>query len=340
MKYKIWFWAVCLVSTAVLAPFLFSHFSGGFSVYWQTLRQIPWLVWAGVGLSTVFFYLLDYVRLVALLSILNFNISIPLAFKLTCISYFVSSLTPSAELNIPAMTYMLTKQGLDVASAMAVSIVKSMYITLWICVIALVSLKMTPSVHLPDHLANHLALYLAPLCCLVLALAVICSFPVRIHQWSEVGLSSTRIPRWLKYVIRGVDHGAHALSQITTSTHHMHLVSHLSSIAFVFVYVWIGYLLCYGLGIPLSFGRAITVFTNGLMVAYLAPIPGSVGITEIMTNYLLDPQLTRVGMAAVLTQRILCWYVVLVPGVFFLFSSLNRASLVQIFAKQSPEGES
>ncbi|MBI3557136.1 MAG: flippase-like domain-containing protein [Deltaproteobacteria bacterium] len=324
---KILFWGICLVATLAAAPFFFAHFTGGFSAYAQALSRISAAHWAVILMSTVAFYLLDYLRFYSLLAIFDFKLPITVALKLTCVSYFVSSLTPSAELHLPAMVFLLVREGVAVGTATAVTITKSIYMTLWICAIALVSLELRGDVHVPEHLARHLPLYLLPMASLVAFLGLVVLFPRQIHAWAERRLTFVVKPVWQGKIIQGVDHAAQALSKIASSTHYMHLVCHAGSIAFVLMYGWIGYVICHGLGLAVPLGKAITVFSNGLMVAYLSPVPGSVGITEVMTNYLLDPALTNLGMAAVLTQRILCWYIVIVPGSLLLVSSLRGMSL-------------
>ena len=324
---KILFWLLCLVATLAAAPFLFAHFTGGFAAYANALGRISLGHWAVILASTVVFYLLDYLRFYSLLAIFGFRLPVTVALKLTCVSYFVSSLTPSAELHLPAMVFLLVREGVDLGTATAVTITKSMYMTLWICAIALISLQLRTDVHLPEHLARHLPLYLMPLASLVLFLGTVVLFPRRIHAWAEHRLATTGLPAWRGKIIQGVDHVAQALSKIAGSTHYMHVVCHAGSAAFVLMYAWIGYVVCNGMGVVLPLGKAVTVFSNGLMVAYLSPVPGSVGITEVMTNYLLDPSMSNLGMAAVLTQRILCWYIVIVPGIFLLLNSLRGVSL-------------
>ncbi len=68
----------------------------------------------------------------------------------------------------------------------------------------------------------------------------------------------------------------------------------------------------------------MTVFSTSLMVAYLSPVPGSIGVTEVATSYMLDPALTPQGMAVALTLRILCWYLVAAPGGLVLAQAFHK----------------
>jgi uncharacterized membrane protein YbhN (UPF0104 family) len=77
----------------------------------------------------------------------------------------------------------------------------------------------------------------------------------------------------------------------------------------------------------LSWGKAAAVFSNSLMVAYLSPVPGSVGITEFATSYLLDPALTETGMVVSTLLRFLCWYAVMIPGALLLAGIFRREGL-------------
>jgi uncharacterized membrane protein YbhN (UPF0104 family) len=94
----------------------------------------------------------------------------------------------------------------------------------------------------------------------------------------------------------------------------MHLLCHAASLAFVLTYVAIGWLLANGLGVDLSLARAVPVFATSLMVAYLAPVPGSIGVTEVVTAYLIDPALPAPALATAILLRVVCWYGVVLPG--------------------------
>jgi uncharacterized membrane protein YbhN (UPF0104 family) len=60
------------------------------------------------------------------------------------------------------------------------------------------------------------------------------------------------------------------------------------------------------------------------MVEYFAPVPGSMGVTEAVTSYLIDPAMTEPGMAASVLLRLLCWYLTIAPGIVFLAWAFRR----------------
>src|SRR6185503_6233800 len=91
-------------------------------------------------LVTACFYLLDYVRLYTLFALLGVRVAPGTGIRLTCVSYFVSSLTPTAELNIPAMMLLLHQRGIPVSRTAAVAVVKTLYMTVWVCLFGFVAM--------------------------------------------------------------------------------------------------------------------------------------------------------------------------------------------------------
>ena len=98
-----------------------------------------------------------------------------------------------------------------------------------------------------------------------------------------------------------------------------HGLCHLAALGLVASYGFIGHELARGLGFDIGYGRAFAVFSNGLMAAYLAPVPGSYGVGEGFTAWLLDPQLPAEALAAGVLSRVLCWHIMFIPGAIILF---------------------
>jgi len=51
------------------------------------------------------------------------------------------------------------------------------------------------------------------------------------------------------------------------------------------------------------------------------------GITEFVTNYLLDPSLTPQGMMAATLLRFLCWYAVVIPGAVWSIHLIQKTGM-------------
>ncbi len=129
---------------------------------------------------------------------------------------------------------------------------------------------------------------------------------------------------WRK-LVQGAGDSAASLATIGKSTDPQHLACHLASIVFLLTYVAIGWLLAAHFGFSLSWLQALTIFSTSLMIAYLAPVPGAIGVTELATSFMLSPSLTPEGMAVALTLRILCWYLVAIPGALVLANAFRQA---------------
>jgi uncharacterized protein (TIRG00374 family) len=308
---RIVFSFILLAATVVGASWVILHYIGGRERFFGMIRAIaPWQ-WAVLIVLTVFFYFLDYVRWYTLLYLVGIRLRLCDGIRLTFVSYFVSTLTPTMELHLPVMVFLLMKAGVPGPKATAVTMTKSLYMVLWICIFSFVSLQTGSGVHLPELISKNIFYYTLPLVIFILFFFSVVFFPQKIQAWCHRRLSRVGIAGWKKKVITGFDHWAEAVSSLGKSTHPIHLVSHGVSILFLGVYVVMGYFLSHVVfGMVLSWGKAVTVFSNSLMVAYLAPVPGSMGITELVTNYLLDPSLTPQGMMAATLLRfslVLSW---------------------------------
>lgn len=302
------------VATVVGAALLVARIPGGLAPLVAMARGIPAVVWLAACALAAVFYFLDYLRFYTLLAILGRRIGVGLGLELTCVSYFVSSLTPTADLHLPAMVFVLARHGVPAGDGAAASITKSVYQVTWIVIIALTSLAAS-GLHLPAAAAASLWSAAVPLIAIVVAFGLIILFPERARRIT--GPLAAR-PGVIGKLAAGIDACASALARLGRSTDAMHVAAHAASIAFILVYVAIGWLLAGGVGLELSYARAVPVFATGLMVAYLAPVPGSIGITELCTAYLLDPGLGPQALLVSGLLRIFCWYGVVLPGAVML----------------------
>ncbi|MES2017974.1 MAG: lysylphosphatidylglycerol synthase transmembrane domain-containing protein [Pseudomonadota bacterium] len=299
------------------------------------IATIPARLWLALAALTVLFYALDWIRFRSMLGVLGHPLRFASGLRLTCVSYFVTSLTPSAELHTPAMVFMLMRRGVPMPHALAASVSKSIYMTLWICLVACVTLNVGAAIALPPVVRLGLPLLTMPLLGIALLLALIAFFPGPVVRWSDRRARAMRAGSALQKIVLGVGQSAQSISAIGKSTDLQHLQCHLASIAFLLTYVAIGWLLARHFGFALSPVQALTIFSTSLMIAYLAPVPGAIGITELATSYMLDPALTPEGMAVSLTLRCLCWYLVALPGALVLAQEFRRAggawSLPKVF---------
>ncbi len=309
---KLLVWGVLLAATVAAAIWAVGYFAGGYRNFGALSARLDGRHWALLAATTALFYLLDYARLYTLFRLLGVRIPLGTGLQLTCVSYFVSSLTPTAELNIPAMIFMLRQKAIPASGTAAVAIVKTMYMTAWVCVFGLGTLLWRADVVLPPAVAGNVLVLTGPAILLLLAFLLIIVFPEQVSGWTSIGF---------------IRRCAAAISQIGKSPAPSHLASHAACIAFVLVYVFIGAVVCHELDIALDAGKALTVFSNSLMVSYLAPVPGSIGVTEVATSYLIDPQMTERGMVAATLLRFLCWYSVAIPGLLFLLNAVRVEGL-------------
>ncbi|HEX8615585.1 MAG TPA: lysylphosphatidylglycerol synthase transmembrane domain-containing protein [Telluria sp.] len=318
--------AVLFALTIYLTARFFSHASGAsLGGVLALIGTIPFPLWLGLAALTCFFYMLDWIRLRSMLAVLGHPLRFAQGLRLTCVSYFVTSITPSAELHTPAMMFVLGRQGVPMPHALAASVSKSIYMTLWICLVSCVTLTFGAAIALPAALQVGLPLLTAPLLGIALLLALMAFFPGPVMRWTERRAGTMKAGGLWQKVLLGIGQSAHAISAIGKSTDVQHLVCHLASVAFLLTYVAIGWLLATHFGFTLTWLQALTIFSTSLMIAYLAPVPGAIGVAEVATSYMLDQSLTPQGMAVSVTLRVLCWYLVAVPGAVVLAREFRRA---------------
>lgn len=320
-------WALLLLATVIAGGWLLDHYTGGFGTLWQHARTISPARWTIVGAATALFYLLDWVRYATLLSLLGHRLHPLAGLRLTCVSYFVSSLTPVAELHPPAMVFILTREGIPAADATAATVAKSLYMVLWICAVAGIALALDPATSLPPVMARWLPLSGLVLLALVAGFITLVVARARIERWGARVAADPARPGWHKKLATGLARTGAATARLGSSTRPAHLGCHAASLAFLFTYCCIGWLLCNALGVDLGLGRAVSVFSTGMMVAYLAPVPGSIGVTELATAYLLDPHLGHAAVSASVLLRFLCWYGGGLPGPAFLLLAARKRRL-------------
>jgi uncharacterized membrane protein YbhN (UPF0104 family) len=102
------------------------------------------------------------------------------------------------------------------------------------------------------------------------------------------------------------------------------------SILYVGLYSFIGFWLCHALGIELAPLTALTIFSTSLMVDYVAPVPGSIGVTEFITAYMIDPKVSPESLFVAIVLRICCKYIVIFPGAVLLLDLLRHRGLAAL----------
>ena len=199
------------------------------------------------------------------------------------------------------------------------------FVVLWICAVPYGALWLDTGVALPELVRATLPLLTLPLAGITMLLALVAFLPDRTVAFAErlgrgamTGSLRARVTVGLAETTRSFA----ALGRVLDPNH---LACHAASIAFLFTYVTVGYVLAHAFGFPIGYGRAITIFSVSLLVAYLSPVPGSVGVTELTSSYMLDPALTAESMATSLGVRLLCWYLVTVPGGVVLAVAVRHA---------------
>ena len=326
-------WGALLVATVAGAGIAIGHFSGGYARFAALAGTVGFRQWLVLALATALFYVFDYWRMYTLFALQGIRIGPALGFRLTCVSYFVSSLTPTSELNIPALVFMLRREGIAITSAVTALVVKVMYITFWLCAFGFAGLLLRADVHLPPMLAEHVVVLVAPTVFLLAAFAYVVFFPQQVLRWTAQRLGGESAPGWKGRFLAGLHRSVAAVSALGRSTDRMHLLSHLSCIGFLAAYIFIGAYLCRALGVPMPADKAVCVFSVSLLIAYISPVPGSIGVSELLTNYLIDPAMTENGMVASSLLRFLCSYLLMIPGAIILLDAMRAAGWRQLQRK-------
>jgi uncharacterized membrane protein YbhN (UPF0104 family) len=317
------FWALMGALTIGTLAFVVRLQPGAIGRVVAATRLIPPGRWLTIALGVGAFYLTDWLRFYVLLRLFDVRISPFFGLRLTAVSYFAASLTPWQELHLPAMVLLMTEAGISPSVATAVTAAKSLYTVFWICTTACLALALTPGFALPPAFRHWLPLYLAPVAAMVVGMALVAIFAERLHAAAERARLAPQ-PHWRRKLWAAVDHAAGALALIGRSRSRWHALCHLAALGLMASYAFIGHELGQGLGFELGYGRAFAVFSNGLMAAYLAPVPGSYGVGEGFTAWLLDPRLSPEALAAGVLSRVLCWHIMFVPGAIILVRTIRR----------------
>ncbi|MBI5200735.1 MAG: flippase-like domain-containing protein [Elusimicrobia bacterium] len=320
-------WALILAASLAGAFWIWSRYSGGWSRLLEHAGRVPGGLWPAVLGLTLAFYLLDWLRLYCLLRLFDFRLAPLAGLRLSLVSDFVCGLTPVTELNLPTMVYFLGREGVPGPTAAAVVLTKSMTMTLWVCAAALVALG-SDGARLPPDVAAFLPVSLACVAALTAAVGALALYPARVLAWTDSRLSSAG-SGVMRSVYAGLRDTASSLSAIGGARNRWQWLTHAAAAGSIAAYAAVGYLLARGMGLELSAGRAAAAFSASLMVAYLAPVPGSIGVTEWATSYLLDPALTQEGMAvAILLRSLTCYAGMPLGGLICLAEGWRRGASV------------
>ena len=238
-------------------------------------------------------------------------------------SYFVTCLTPTAELHLPAMVLWLVRRGYPLGVATAAGLAKSIYMLLWVCLTGLIGAAAHQGPVLPSGLAAPLAIAFVVPAALVLGLGLAIAFPEPVRGWCARRLAGP-VSGWRRSAIRGLDETVAALATIGRSRSASHGAAHLACLAFVGCYVLIGWLAADGVGVDLEAGEALTTFPASLVVTYIASTPGGAGASESATAFLLDPSLPATATTAALLVRTLCTYAIAPIGLVLVVREAHR----------------
>lgn len=317
-------WIVIGAASLAGAGWLFAKYTGGFARAADLAGEVSPGRWVLVALLTLAFYTLDWLRYWTLFRLLGHPFPISLGIKLVTISYFVSSLTPSSELHLPVMVILLVTHGYPVADATAATITKTIYMVTWVILSGLVGLEVAADGRVPAIIDDHLALWLISPGILVGLLFVLVLAPGPIERWCQRRLANPQLgPRRRKFV-EGLGKLPAALGRIGRSVKPMHLGVHAASLSFLAAAFAIGHLLADGVGVATDMRGSYSAFSVGMMVSYVAPVPGSIGVTEAATAHLLDPAMGAPAMTAAILARICTWYVGGMVGAVLFVIELRR----------------
>jgi uncharacterized membrane protein YbhN (UPF0104 family) len=316
-------WVLVGVASLIATGWLFARYTGGLGNAAELAGQVSPGRWVIVALLTAAFYSLDWLRYWCLFRLLGHALPYSLGIRLVAISYFVSSLTPSSELHLPVMVIVLVVYGFPVADATAATITKSIYMVTWVIITGLVGLHVADDGRIPSVIDDHLGLWLISPGVIVGLLVLFIVAPGPIHRLCARQLASSPGPRRKKF-FEGLDKVPTAIGRIGRSFTPMHVGVHLASLAFLAVAFAIGHILANGVGATASVPESYSAFSTGMMVSYIAPVPGSIGVTEAATAHLLDPAMAPPAMTAAILARICTWYVAAMVGAVLFVVELRR----------------
>ncbi|MBI4347503.1 MAG: flippase-like domain-containing protein [Elusimicrobia bacterium] len=302
------FWTAAFVLALIGAAWIWRTYSGGYRRFFEIAAGIPRGLWPTVLLATAVYHALDWIRFYVLLRVFGKRLSLLSGLKLTLIADFVCALTPVTELHLPAMVYFLGREGVPHATGAAVTLTKSMTMTAWVCLLAGLALQLGGGARLPHQVTQVLPVSLLCVAVLTLPLIALAFFPRPLLDWCTRRLERPGLGAWKRKALEALRDTAASLAAIGGAAGRGLVWVNAAAIGSVAAYVALGMLLAWGVGLDPGWRRGSAAFAAGLMVAYLAPVPGSFGVTEWATSYLLDPAMTQEGMAVSILLRTLVSY--------------------------------
>jgi uncharacterized protein (TIRG00374 family) len=325
-KWLAFIWIIAFVVTLLGTGYVLFRF-------WHYLYEVPALWsrvsltdWAVVLFATAVYFTTDYYRLFLLLRILGQRISFPKGMRVVFVSDFAAILTPTAELHVPASVLALLDAGVTPEQATAVIMMKTAIAIVWVCVMSVVMLLVYDHIHLPRLLMNNLYFVVIPIGAILLFYSFSVIFGQQLQAWSRKR-AEQRPGIWHKKFVGWLGKSVGGVNVLGRSTRIEHLLTHVLSVLYIFVYSFIGFWLCRAMKLEIEPLTALTIFSTSLMVDYVAPVPGSIGVTEFITAYMIDPGLSAHAIFVAIVLRICCKYSVIIPGVLSSLGIFQRRGL-------------
>ena len=308
---------VLFTASVVVVCFAVRNYWSHFSSSLAYVFEVPWGYWLAVSLSACAYFLLDYCRLYTLLRMLGTRLSLLDGLKTLSIAEVASFLVPTGVLYVPTAIFVLRREGVNSGDATAVIVTRTVYTIVWVSLAGFASLFLTGEQAAPA-ISNHLVYYLLPIVGLVLLFIALVVFAPRLHRWLQGKVLARFQSRRVKALFQWFDRTEADIGTIGHSTSRFHLFSHLSSIGMVLMYCVTGFLLAHATGLDLSLPAAVCVFSISLLLIYISPVSGTIGVSEAATAYLLSPNFGPREIFVAVALRIIARYVLLVPGLILL----------------------
>jgi uncharacterized protein (TIRG00374 family) len=321
-------WLVILGFALFLASIAGVYFGvrsywGRFSNTSTYLQEISVVYWVLIALAGALYYLLDYTRLYALLRLLGTRLTLYDGLKAISIPEVASVVVPTGVLHLPTTIFVLNREGINVGDATAAVVTRTVYTIVWVSMAGFASLLFTSTAGVPGVLSGNLVYCLLPVVSVILLFVAMVVFAPRVHRWLQRQVLARIRHRWVKMVFEWLDRAEEDIGAIGHSTSRHHLFAHLSSIGMVLMYCVLGFLIANASGLELSFPTAIGVFSISLLLIYISPVAGTIGVSELATAYLLNPEVGPREIFIAVVLRIISRYVLLLPGLILLLLSVR-----------------
>jgi uncharacterized membrane protein YbhN (UPF0104 family) len=248
-------------------------------------------------LATSAFYVADALRARAVHAAFGHKLELPLGLKLTCASYFVSTLVPLDLLHLPTLVRILSRRGFPEEDAASATAAKSAGTVLLVSVLGL------PALPLALRSASSVFGWVLAVWFAIVPGAIVLAALALVAFRRAIGSGRS----WLSPAARG-------LSALASAPRSMAFFA-LATAAFIASHVLVLEIAASVLCPEVSPGRAALASLGGLAVSYLSPVPGSIGVAEGAVAVLLGNG--PGALATALCQRACCWYAALLPGAFF-----------------------